>query len=120
MLIFYYRSDRKGLKTSEYFLSETASPDTLLNVLKRAYGIKNRVNKIRNLYLAGRTRIHLDRVENLGDFIELEVVLDESESEDSGRQEADSLMYRLEIHPEDLIDCAYVDMLDSNLTDTLK
>ena len=62
--------------------------------------------------MAGRTRIHLDEVEGLvGTYLELEVVLNEGESGDDGMIEAQSLMNKLGITHEDLIDTAYIDML---------
>jgi predicted adenylyl cyclase CyaB len=63
------------------------------------------------LYLVGRTRIHLDRVEGLGDFLELEVVLREGESAQEGVREAEDLMSRLGVEPSQLVDRAYVDLL---------
>ncbi len=59
----------------------------------------------------GRTRIHLDEVEGLGDFMELEVVLREGESAEDGVREAESLMARLQVKPSQLIDRAYIDLL---------
>jgi adenylate cyclase class IV len=61
--------------------------------------------------MAGRTRIHLDRVEGLGDFLELEVVLSEGETTESGVKVAHELLARLGISPQQLIDGAYVDLL---------
>ncbi len=61
--------------------------------------------------MAGRTRIHLDEVEGLGDFLELEVVLREDEPLDVGVREAEDLMARLQVQPSQLIDRAYVDLL---------
>jgi adenylate cyclase class IV len=63
------------------------------------------------LFLVGRTRIHLDIVENLGHFLELEVVLRENEFTEAGVREAEELMQRLGVSPSQLIDRAYVDLL---------
>jgi predicted adenylyl cyclase CyaB len=110
-LIFYRRTGRKGPKESFYIVSPTASPDTLRETLSLAYGQAGRVRKIRTLFLAGRTRIHLDRVEGLGEFLELEVVLADGEPAASGEAVARDLMEKLGIQPDHLIECAYVDLL---------
>ena len=56
--------------------------------LEKALGLRGRVRKVRTLYRSGRTRIHLDEVEGLGSFIELEVVLLPGEGVKEGTQEA--------------------------------
>src|SRR6266404_2966481 len=71
-LIFYQRPDRAGPKESFYVISATTSPDTLREALSLAYGQCGRVRKHRALFMVGRTRIHLDKVEELGHFLELE------------------------------------------------
>lgn len=43
------------------------------NVLGQAIGIRGEVKKTRLLYMVGQTRVHVDSVEGLGDFMELEV-----------------------------------------------
>jgi len=110
-LIFYRRANKPGPKESSYWLSPTTSPDSLRHALTSAYGALGRVKKRRTLYLAGRTRIHLDRVDQLGNFLELEVVLQADEPADSGVREATALMQRLNIRPDQLIESAYLDLL---------
>jgi predicted adenylyl cyclase CyaB len=110
-LIFYRRSDAAGPKTSFYERVRTTAPDALREVLALALGTAGRVVKQRTLYVAGRTRIHLDRVEGLGDWLELEVVLADGESEDDGAREAQALMQRLGVDPGDCVEGAYVDLL---------
>jgi predicted adenylyl cyclase CyaB len=110
-LIFYRRSDQNGPKESFYVISPTTSPDTLREALSLAYGQAGRVRKSRTLFLAGRTRIHLDRVEGLGEFLELEVVLADGESIEAGEAVARDLMAKLGIQPSQLIDVPYVDLL---------
>ena len=110
-LIFYQRPDQAGPKESRFAISPTASPDSLREALVLAYGSAGRVRKHRTVYLVGRTRVHLDRVEDLGDFLELEVVLAGDESADVGVKEARALMTALGLADGQLVDGAYVDLL---------
>jgi predicted adenylyl cyclase CyaB len=110
-LIFYRRPDRAGPKESFYLRSPTASPDSLREVLYVAYGSAGRVRKRRVLYLVGRTRIHLDAVEGLGSFVELEVVLCDAEAAADGEAEAMQLMQALGVSAGQLVEAAYVDLL---------
>lgn len=111
-LIFYKRPDDRGPKTSEYFITKTDEPDILLSVLEKSYGIRGIVKKSRNLFLIGRSRVHIDRVENLGDFLEFEVVLSGEDDTGTGRREARYLLTRFEIEEERLINCSYIDLID--------
>ncbi len=110
-LIFYRRPDQAGPKESFFVISPTASPDSLREALSLAYGQAGRVRKHRTLYLVGRTRVHLDRVEGLGHFLELEVVLSDGDRSDPAVEEAHNLMAALGITPAQLIEGAYVDLL---------
>jgi predicted adenylyl cyclase CyaB len=110
-LIFYRRPDQHGPKESYYLRSLTSTPETLRELLTQAYGQAARVQKHRTLFLVGRTRVHLDHVKFLGDFLEIEVVLEEGEPVEAGVGEARRVMARLGIEPEQLIEGAYVDLL---------
>lgn len=110
-LIFYQRSDISGPKTSTYRVVETDEPDKLRALLAAAYGEKIIVHKLRHLFTLGRTRIHVDEVTGLGEFLELEVVLDETEGTAEGEREALELMAKLGIKSQDLVEGAYADML---------
>ena len=110
-LIFYRRANQAGPKESFFAISPTPSPDSLREALALAYGQAGRVRKHRTLYVVGRTRVHLDRVESLGHFLELEVVLSEGERPEPGIEEAHRLMTSLGIEDGQLIEGAYVDLL---------
>jgi predicted adenylyl cyclase CyaB len=86
-------------------------------VLELAYGIRGVVRKTRYLYLVGQTRIHLDDVDGLGQFMELEVVLEEGQSDAEGQRVAENLMWALGVEQSDLIDGAYMDLLERPSTD---
>ena len=109
-LIFYQRPDCAGPKESTYSIVPTQAPDQLRDALSLAYGRAGRVRKTRELFLAGRTRIHLDRVEGLGDFLELEVVLREGEPAEDGVKVARDLLAKLGVAERDLVEGAYVDL----------
>jgi adenylate cyclase len=110
-LIWYRRPDADGPTESDYSIVPIEQHDALRAVLADALGIAGTVRKTRTLYMVGRTRIHLDEVEGLGDFVEIEVVLGEGEPVDAGEAEARGLMDSLGIRQQDLVPAAYVDLL---------
>ena len=113
-LIYYEREDGPGPKESRYSLSQTSEPEALKTVLQKSLGVRGIVRKQRTLYLVGQTRIHLDEVEGLGSFVELEVVLQAHQSHADGDQIARELMVKLEIQDSDLVEQAYIDLLLTN------
>ena len=113
-LIYYTRPDQEGPKRSDYQISVTSNPYDLRRVLELAYGIRGTVKKTRYLYLVGQTRVHLDNVEGLGQFMELEVVLQEGQSEAEGLAIAEGLMAALGVERSDLLEGAYMDLLESS------
>ncbi len=117
-LIAYQRPDATGPKTSDYAITPVADPDVLRATLARALGVTGRVIKQRTLLHVGRTRVHLDRVDGLGDYLELEVVLRDGESAEDGVAEAHALLARLAIDAAQLVRGAYVDLLAPARGDT--
>ncbi len=111
-LIAYRRPDSLGPKTSEYFVYHTAHHKQLRSLLTRALGVRGVVRKRRLLYLAGQTRIHLDEVEGLGTFLELEVVLADGEAGSEGEVIARRLLAELGVRDEDRVAEAYIDLLE--------
>lgn len=58
----------------------------------------------------GQTRVHVDQVEGLGDFMELEVVLRPDQSLEEGQEIANNLMKKLGVSDEDLITGSYMEL----------
>jgi adenylate cyclase class IV len=111
VLIDYERANHLGPRPSRYTMAETADPEALRAILSRALGTLGNVRKVRHLYRRDRTRLHLDAVEGLGWFLEIEVVLGPGDSPEQGRAVAEELMVLLEIAPGDLVELAYFDLL---------
>ncbi len=111
-LIAYVRPDTTGPTGCEYTVHRTSDPDGLDAALSATIGVRGTVAKTRLLLLVGATRIHLDRVEGLGEFVELEVVLGEQQSAHDGDATARELMEKLQIDACDLIECAYIDLIE--------
>jgi predicted adenylyl cyclase CyaB len=110
-LIAYRRPDSAGPKLSDYLRVPTADTQALHEALARSLGEVARLRKRRWLLRVGATRIHLDRVEGLGDFLELEVVLRDHESVDAGSATAQALRSALGVPAEACIAGAYADLL---------
>lgn len=77
-LIYYSRPDIQGSRLSKYYVFTFTNQQEVVieKILSIFFAVKAVVSKKRILYLYKHTRIHLDEVENLGNFLELETVFD--------------------------------------------
>jgi adenylate cyclase, class 2 len=73
-LIHYRRADEARQRTSAYSIVETEHPEALESMLAAALGVEIVVDKRRELFVWQHVRIHLDEVDRLGAFVELEAV----------------------------------------------
>ncbi len=110
-LISYHRPDSRLPTCSNYSIYPAASPGLLKTLLEDTLGVLGVVRKTRRLLLHGQTRIHLDDVESLGHYLELEVVLTPQQTEEEGAAIAQQLMTALHVRNDDLLDRAYIDLL---------
>ncbi|XP_076749910.1 uncharacterized protein LOC143422846 [Xylocopa sonorina] len=114
-LLYYMRTDTTGPKLCSY---EKAVLDAegcagIAKILAASNGCIGIVEKTRKLYMIGQTRVHIDNVKGLGDFLELEVVLADEQDTETGEKIAHDLMTKLDIKEQDLIANAYIDLLTS-------
>jgi adenylate cyclase class IV len=112
-LIAYSRPDQRGPKESVYIRYTCPNAKDLSEALAAALPIRGVVVKRREVFLVGRSRVHLDEVEGLGCFVELEVVLRDGETTDTAHREARELLESLEISETELVAEAYIDLLTS-------
>lgn len=110
-LIHYHRPDTREAKASDYVRVPVPEPAALREALTRACGLLGRVCKQRWLLHVGQTRIHLDRVDGLGDFMELEVVLQDTQRDAEGAAIAEGLMCALGLAGAERLAGAYLDLL---------
>ncbi|CAK8678064.1 unnamed protein product [Clavelina lepadiformis] len=111
LLVFYQRPDKTGPKVSDYVVTPVSEPEAMDRILTASLGSKGVVCKQRCLFMVGQTRIHIDKVQGLGNYLELEVQIEAHQSPEDGAVVAHALMKELEIAESDLVTGAYMDML---------
>lgn len=111
-LIFYERPDGAGPKGSLYSRCACPEPQAVSAVLAHALGVRGVVEKRREVFMIGRSRIHLDEVRGLGTFLEIEVVLGEREGDAEGERVARELLAAFGVPASDLVGRAYLDLLE--------
>jgi adenylate cyclase class IV len=113
-LIQYCRTDQTGPRTSTYH-RVPISTEQLAGIgvaLLAALPVLVTVQKERTVAIWRSTRIHLDQVETLGHFVELETVLDDAQLNDAhGRAEFDSVVDWLGLAGLESIPGSYSDLI---------
>lgn len=110
-LISYRRSTECALpRASDYDVLIVSEPEQWKRLLSRVVPIDLVVTKVRTLWIYEHTRIHLDEVDGLGEFVELETVVDDL-PEQEALEENQRVVEALALNPLEFISVPYRDLL---------
>ncbi|MET0614375.1 MAG: cytidine deaminase [Thermoleophilaceae bacterium] len=110
-LIGYTRPDSTEARTSSYRRAPVADVAPLHEALDAAYGTLVTVAKRRHLLIWAGVRIHLDDVDGLGTYVELEAVAEPGSDLTAEHEKVERLRAELEIEDEHLVATSYADLL---------
>jgi len=111
-LVFYSRNDQEGPKQSDVTLLEITPGSNLKDILAESLGIMTVVDKKREIYFIDNVKFHLDRVEDLGTFVEIEAIdLEGTLGIEKLQHQCQEYMELLRIKETDLVSCSYSDMM---------
>jgi len=112
VLVFYNRQNKKGPKESQVILFESDDPPTLKEILAKSLGILAVVDKQREIYFIDNIKFHIDKVKNLGTFVEIEAI------DEIGKASRQKLLKQcrgylklFDIKPQDLVSKSYGDLI---------
>lgn len=108
-LVYYERPNAAESRFSSYQIWDVPTPAAFKEIMSTVLGVKVTVEKRRELWLFGDTRIHLDRVVKLGEFVELETVI-RNQTEREAWTEHHLVKDSIGILEEDLIAGSYSDL----------
>jgi adenylate cyclase class 2 len=111
-LIFYERTNQPGPKNSHFHLVKVEDAAGLKAVLTKSVGIKVIVQKRREIYYIENVKFHLDEIQGLGSFVEIEagnVLADLTPAQ--LKDQCDFYIREFGIKEKDLIEVSYSDML---------
>lgn len=111
-LIYYQRANQQGPKTSNVTLYKPGEGDELKAILQQVLGVLVVVDKRREIYFIDNVKIHLDRVDRLGAFVEIEAIDHEGTiGEARLRQQCEHYLRLFDIQEDDLVAVSYSDMI---------
>jgi adenylate cyclase, class 2 len=111
-LIHYERSNQAGPKQSLVTMTAVQDGDALKAVLLAAHGTKVVVDKRRHIYFIDNVKFHLDEVQGLGHFVEIEAIdKDGSIGHEKLLQQCQHYLQAFAIAAADLLTNSYSDML---------
>ncbi len=112
-LIWYDRPNASGPKPSQYHLVAIADPSALRVMLEAGLGVESVVRKQREVFLLENIRIHLDRVERLGTFLEFEAVMDADRDDLAEEARLDRLAEQFSLTLGDRLTGSYNDLMQT-------
>lgn len=110
-LIFYRRENTSDPKESDVSLYRAKEINDLKQVLENALGVLVKVDKQREIYFIDNVKFHLDKVKDLGEFVEIEAIGKQEEERETLLAQCNYYLQLFEINKDDLVSVSYSDML---------
>lgn len=111
-LIFYSREAKEGPKQSDVTLYKLDKDNYPKEILLKSLGALVIVDKKREIYFIENVKFHLDKVDNLGTFVEIEAIDKEGiVGKKKLLEQCKHYMKEFRIEDKDLISVSYSDML---------
>jgi len=111
-LIHYKRANQAGPKKSEVILYKSKPNSSLKQLLVASVGIKTIVEKHRSIYFIENVKFHLDEVQDLGSFVEIEAIdTNGSRNEKDLETQCQHYLQLFEINDKDLVEKSYSDLM---------
>jgi predicted adenylyl cyclase CyaB len=110
-LIHYRRAHDETLQLSNYSIAPVTDPVRTRAILEAALGFMAQVRKRRILMLRDNIRLHLDDVEELGKFGEIEAVVAEDENPEVYRPAVAKILAALGVARENLLSASYFELM---------
>lgn len=112
-LIYYRRPDQSGPKQADVWLYPCPNGPAMKELLAAALGVRVEVIKRREIYFVDNIKFHIDQVEGLGDFMEIEAIdSDLSIGTEKLRAQCQMFLDLFGIRAEDMLERSYSDMLE--------
>lgn len=111
-LIYYERSDEAKSRESKITLEKLESNNNLDKVLGASIGVMKVVDKKRKIFFVDNVKFHLDTVEGLGEFLEIEAIDSRGDSSlEKLKSQCDHYIQRLGIEEADFESQSYSDLV---------
>ena len=111
-LVHYFRENKAGPRPSRYEIVSLREVKKVKARLQEEHGLLGIVKKKREIWVWKNVRIHLDVVDGLGRFLELEAVVDKEEDMKNDETKVRWLMEKFDIEEKDLVAESYIDMVE--------
>lgn len=111
-LVHYEREDQEGPKQAQVTLYPTVPGSAVKEILTKSLDILVVVKKQREIYFIDNVKFHLDMVEGLGTFVEIEAIdKDGTIGKERLRVQCQTFLDLFNISPSDLVAVSYSDLL---------
>ncbi len=110
-ILIQYDRENKNIKRSDFLVEIMPKNSSVMKMLEKTLGIKVIVKKSRRIYILDNIRFHIDDVESLGKFIEIEVRGETEDELPKLRKQIKEFLDLFQVQEENLIKGSYSDLV---------
>jgi adenylate cyclase class 2 len=119
-LIYYERSDKAEARESDILLEKLDKSSNIKSILNKVLEPKIVIDKKREIFFIDNVKFHIDDVEGLGRFIEIEAISENSQySKDYLEEQVKKYSEILKLKKKDILNLSYSDLNNESFSDRI-